>query len=249
MQLTRILVLGSASLASARAVVGSTNQLTKSIVPLTLNDTCSPNVLGCHNYDREWATKPKNPEASPESWKDLGKYPELEEIVGKWTRPILPVEKRDINPTLSTTVLTEPLTVANAPPFPFHPLTEFGKSNETSTSTTTSLDKRDMFGSGSGGQQLPYCPGWPTAVRHNLTHVSLPTPFFLYSTRLFYMLANIRTSIKFGISDVSVRVIIVLRDRIVLMGGWTIKVLIFKGGWCVGIRFCLLEYRRWVRDL
>ncbi|CAG8971328.1 hypothetical protein HYALB_00005946 [Hymenoscyphus albidus] len=35
------------------------------------------------------------------------------------------------------------------------------------------MEKRDYFGAESGGHRVMYCPGWPTATRHNLTHFKI----------------------------------------------------------------------------
>ncbi|CAG8959429.1 hypothetical protein HYFRA_00001327 [Hymenoscyphus fraxineus] len=35
------------------------------------------------------------------------------------------------------------------------------------------MKKRDYFGGESGGHRVMYCPGWPTATRHNLTHFKI----------------------------------------------------------------------------
>ena len=45
---------------------------------------------------------------------------------------------------------------------------------ESATEDDTSVEKRTApwLGDGSGGNNLPPCPGWPMATQVNLTHVS-----------------------------------------------------------------------------
>lgn len=88
---------------------------------------------------------------------------------GSWS-----IQEAAMNATIAATISDSVEKIAKALAGVSGPLTQYGKGNETAVVNSTALEKRDQLGSGTGGHQMMYCPGWPTAVRHNLTHVSFP---------------------------------------------------------------------------